>query len=375
MKILFWCEFFLPHVGGIEILVSELALSLKERGHDCEIITNKYSPNLLSYELCDGMPVHRLNFVEAMGGGPRAMHALLQQVREIREKFQPDVNHFYLSGPLVLAHLMSNHSPRIPTVTSLQTPVGKVLGSGSSVVKLLWDSTVVISPNATLISGVGRALPGLSDRLQFIPNTIRPLPSSSLLLPSPLPMDPPVLLCLGRLVAEKGFDLALRALALLEARFDHVRLIIAGAGPERESLEALVASLRLTSRVEFTGSVARENVAAVVNRSTLMIVPSRWEEPFGIVIIEAGMMGRPVVANRVGGIPGVIAEGESGLLVENENPEALARAVTSLLIDPDRLIAMGSAARRHVENRFAFRDYLASHLSCYDRAVASLQHP
>lgn len=367
MKILFWSEFYWPHVGGIEILVNELSHALGERGHAAEIITNHYSPVLPSKELCQGIPVHRIDLAGASRGGPRAMFTLLQEVREIRRRFEPSINHFFLSGPLALAHQMTNHSPRLPTVTSLQTPLDGILGGGSSVVKLLRDSEAILAPNSPLMDGIRHYLPEVAERLHRVTHSAFRFPVP----PAALPLDPPVLLCLGRLVKEKGFDLALHAFARLGPGFEQVRLIIAGEGPERGALEGLAATLDLTARVEFTGIVDREEIGALINRSTLMLVPSRWEEPFGIVCLEAGMMARPVVANRVGGIPGVIGDRVTGLLVENENPEALADAIRSLLNDPERMAAMGDSARKRAGETFGFDAYLTKHLSIYEEAVTS----
>ncbi|MEZ0388010.1 MAG: glycosyltransferase, partial [Verrucomicrobium sp.] len=77
---------------------------------------------------------------------------------------------------------------------------------------------------------------------------------------------------------------------------------------------------------------------------------------------------RPVVANRVGGIPSVVEDGETGLLVENENPAAMAQAIQTLLEDPERLRAMGQRARERAEERFGFPAYVKQHVQWYEEA-------
>ena len=178
-----------------------------------------------------------------------------------------------------------------------------------------------------------------------------------------------MLLGLGRLVPEKGFDVALRALALLPARWSQVRMMIVGDGSDRARLESLCVALGLGDRVEFCGGVPNSEVPAMVNRATLVLVPSRWQEPFGIVCLEAAMMERAVVASRVGGVPEVVEDGVSGTLVEPDRPEALAHGITALLDDPTGLVAMGRRARRLAEARFGYDQFLRNHLQWYAEAL------
>jgi glycogen(starch) synthase len=184
-------------------------------------------------------------------------------------------------------------------------------------------------------------------------------------------MEPPVLLCLGRLAAEKGFDVALRALSQLDGRWRDVRMIITGDGEERSRLEALSRELGQAKRVHFTGGIANQDVAATLNKATLVLVPSRWQEPFPIICLEAGLMARPVVASRVGGIPELVEHGETGLLVEPEKPEAVACGIEALLDNHDRMRAMGARAKRRVMERFAFEAYVAKHLEWYSAAAGA----
>lgn len=144
---------------------------------------------------------------------------------------------------------------------------------------------------------------------------------------------------------------------------------IVGDGIERSSLESLVHRLGLGERVQFHGGVSNEEIPSLVNRSTLMLLPSRWQEPFGIVCLEAMMMERAVVASRVGGVPDVVEDGASGVLVEPDRPEALALAITSSLDDPAALRAMGRRARHLAESRFGYEQFLRKHLQVYEEAI------
>ena len=366
MRILFWCEIFLPHVGGVEILVSQLARALVREGHACGILTNRHAEDLPDMEVLHGAEVHRVDFMRAVESrDPRRLHAICRQVREIRDRFAPDLHHFFLAGPLVMLLQMTNRDPTLPVVTALQAPLESVLQGGGSTLRLLRESAVVIAANRVLLQGVPAAVPETAGTIRLLPNSVH-RPATPPVEP---PWDPPVLLCLGRLVREKGFDVALRALALLPERHARVRMMIVGEGTERSALESLGLELGLSGRVEFHGRVANEEVPALVNRSTLVLLPSRWQEPFGIVCLEAAVMERAIVASRVGGVPEVVEQGVSGVLVEPEQPEAMAFAIATLLDDPLRLRAMGKNAARLAESRFGYRHFLNKHLQWYREAM------
>jgi len=174
------------------------------------------------------------------------------------------------------------------------------------------------------------------------------------LRPAPLPFEGPRLLCLGHLVPEKGFDLALKAFAIIIARFPHARLVIASGGSARPALERQVTELGLTDHVDFLGWVEFERMPALLNSVTMVLMPSRQLEGFGLVALEAALMARPVVATRVGGLPEVVLHEQTGLLVEPEDGTALAAAIAWLFAHPERATQMGQAARRRAQEVFSW---------------------
>ena len=182
--------------------------------------------------------------------------------------------------------------------------------------------------------------------------------------------DPPRLLCLGRTVREKGFDVAVAALPLIRHAFPDARLTIAGDGPDRRDLIAQAAELGLSDAIDFAGFVPPDEVADLIERSSLLLVPSRWHEPFGLVALEAAHMARPVVATRRGGLPEVVRDGETGLIVEPESPAALAGAVIGLIEAPESACAMGAAGRRLAETAFPFDRFVDEHVALYSRLAA-----
>ena len=156
-----------------------------------------------------------------------------------------------------------------------------------------------------------------------------------------IPRDAFVVAALGRLVPIKGFDLLIEALPPLAAAMPTARLLVIGDGPLRGEFERRAEALGMGPRLTITG--ARTDVPAVLTAADVLAAPSR-NEGMGRAIVEAMALGIPVVGTRVGGIPAVIVDGESGRLVDPENAAALAGALIQLALD-DRLRAkLGEAA-------------------------------
>jgi glycosyltransferase involved in cell wall biosynthesis len=150
---------------------------------------------------------------------------------------------------------------------------------------------------------------------------------------------------------EKAHEVLLAAAARLAPRHADLTFLIIGDGPRDAELRALAASLGVAGRVEFLGH--REDVPALLARADLFVLPSR-SEAFPNGAIEAMAAGLPVIASRVGGLIDLIDEGRTGLLVEPDNPAALADAIASLVESPARAAALGAAARDEVTRRYSF---------------------
>ncbi len=145
---------------------------------------------------------------------------------------------------------------------------------------------------------------------------------------------------LGRLVSDKGCDLALRALALLKQEGLHPSFTVIGDGPEMPALKHLTSQLGLTDQVDFLGTVL-EGRGKIVARHKIMVVPSIWEEPFGVVALEGIAAGCAVVASRGGGLPEAV--GPCGILFPNGDVRALAAALKGLMTNValrEQLIAL-----------------------------------
>lgn len=185
-----------------------------------------------------------------------------------------------------------------------------------------------------------------------------------------LPAAPPSpsaghILFVGRLTREKGVDLLIDALGHLARTDTRWTCTIIGDGPEAGRLRDLVRARDLSSRVDFRGWLVGAPLAAAYAEATVVAVPSRWPEPFGIVGIEAMAHGRPVVAFRVGGIPEWLDDGVTGWAVTPLDARALADRLGRVLDDPSGAAAMGEAGRARVARDFGERAHLARLLPIY----------
>jgi len=171
---------------------------------------------------------------------------------------------------------------------------------------------------------------------------------------------PPRLLTVGRLIEKKGVAFAIEAIDLLREMWPEIRYRIVGDGPLRGDLERLTDALGLRRNVQFLGALDELSVAEEMAASDIFLLPSITasdgeEEGTPTVLIEAASTGLPVVATFHAGIPDIVEDGKTGMLVPERDVEALASAITLLLADRDRSRAMGAQGRKMVLNRFDTR--------------------
>jgi glycosyltransferase involved in cell wall biosynthesis len=153
-------------------------------------------------------------------------------------------------------------------------------------------------------------------------------------------------LCVCRFYPRKRVDVLLRAAAILSGRIPELNLRIVGGGPEAGRLRKLSTSLRLDQVVDWVGNSSPEALACEYNRADIFCLPS-VQEGFGLVFLEAMAAGKPIVAANAAAVPEVVRH---GLLVEPENPEALADAILRLYSDSNLRQHLASAASQDVED-------------------------
>ena len=172
------------------------------------------------------------------------------------------------------------------------------------------------------------------------------------------------------LKAKYGPEYLIRAMEMIARQYPQTRLLVAGSGELRSQLEALTEQLGLTRNVSFLGAIEHRQVPEVLKNVDIFVMPSIREE-FGVAAVEAQAMEIPVVATRVGGIPEIVVDGETGILVEPGNSEQLVQVILTLIENPALRRQMGEQGRRHVLANYRWEDNAALMEKLYHRFVHS----
>jgi len=183
------------------------------------------------------------------------------------------------------------------------------------------------------------------------------------------------ILFVGRLVERKGVETLVRALAALTSK-RRVRLTIVGEGTREARIRSLIDALELVDRVRLTGALSDLELAAAYDRADLFVLPAVVDakgdtEGLGVVLLEALRSGVPVIGSRVGGIPDIVIDGETGWLVPPGDPRALAAAIDEALDDPREARRRVALGQRHVERHFSMPRILDAMIACYEDAIAA----
>lgn len=179
----------------------------------------------------------------------------------------------------------------------------------------------------------------------------------------------------GRFVPKKGFAYGVQAFARLAAERPHARLVIVGEGPLEHSLRELVRSLHLTERVAFTGERPSTEVAQILRASHVLLAPSvvdrLGDRESGLIVAkEASACAVPVIGTVHGGIPEIVAHGETGLLAQERDVDALAGHLFALHDDPRLRRRLGAAARAKMVAEYDNRERVRALEALYDEAIA-----
>jgi len=332
-------QFITPsQIGGAEVHVLTLCRKLAERGHEVTAVCPR--GRALTYELRE----RGIRLWAPRTTGKLDPLTLLRLAARLRRE-RVDVLHTHLSTASLLGGLAARLAgvPAVATVHGLNTRTS-----------FLYASRIIAVSNAVRQHLVGQRIP--ESRIQVVYNGIEL--SRYLHPPDPrrvraelgVPPDDFLIGAAGRLGPEKGHSYLIEATALLVARESlPVRLLIAGEGRNRSTLEETARRCGIADRVILPGF--QRDVMPYQAALDVFCLPS-LKEGLSLSALEAMALGKPVIASRVGGTPEVVVEGETGLLVEPANPEALAGALATLLRDPDRARRMGEAGRARVERLF-----------------------
>ena len=339
-KILIFTNSYMPVLGGIQTVTSQLAKGLKE---DCDIrvITNKYPKNLKHKEIIDGVHINRIFFgnfyatTNSLKGVLIRLSSYILYTLNIFKllllfyKEKPDIVNIHFPLHQIKYILLLKRIFNFKIITSFHghdvlrwLETSKNSSFYKDQLKLLTVSDQVTACSNYLARVVETTY---NLRAQIVKtvyngtNLVKPFKNEAI-------DNLPYVFAFGRLEYHKGFDLIIEAFSKM--KHDGMHLIIAGSGTSEADLKKLVNNLNLTEQVKFIGRIGKTGIDSYTQNALCNVIPSR-REPFGIVVLEAIASGRPVLATNVGGVPEILKK-EFGLLVE-PNVEDLAKGLKELL--------------------------------------------
>lgn len=270
-------------------------------------------------------------------------------VRALAQKFAPDVCHTHYVSSYGIVGMLAGLRPRVASIWGSDvytTPfrsvvhrlaIHSVLRTANTVLSTSW---VMREQGLRICRRDMRVVPFGIDINRFVPPATSREPGRPVVIGTVKSLEP-----------KYGIDVLIEAFAIVRQEFGSLnpQLLIAGGGTRRAEYESLVDRLGLRDTVTFTGSIEYSKVHEVHQQLDIAVFPSVEDsESFGVSVIEAQACARPVIVSRVGGLPEVIGEGRTGLVVPPRDKVALARAIGTLLEDPQRARALGEAGRAHV---------------------------
>lgn len=246
-------------------------------------------------------------------------------------------------------------------------PGGKPLSHYPIGLKLILStSDCIVAPSLAYLVDVGKIFPSLKYKGQVIHNGVNVIEMSRNSGKIKRELGNPYILCIAAQNEKKGVDILIHAFSKLSMRNSAIQLLIVGDGPLKSQHEELTKAYGLQTRIRFLGERVRSDIVEILNGCELLVLPSK-SEPFGIVIVEAMACRKPVVATMVGGIPEIIDNGKSGILVEAGDSRSLYNAICLILENKDLRESLAKEGYDKVRRSFMFEHTGAKYESLFSR--------
>ena len=379
--------------GGLGRHVHGLAEALAADGHDVTVISQAM-PGVAGEDEAGGARIIRAEanapsddfaaWVSALN------HAQIARAAELLNDWRPDVVHAHdwLAAEAGTTLAWRFGCPLVATIHAteaglwngwLTTPLS--LARHDTEAWLVHSAARTIVCSAAMKAEVSNAFGVDPAELTEVPNAVDPPAWQStpdqrhaMRVRMSIADGDPLVVLAGRIEWEKGGDVAVRALPHIRHRHGGTQLVLAGSGSQRSSLTELATEHDVAGAVHFAGHLDEGELAALLGAADVALVPSSYE-PFGMVALEASASGTPVIAGAAGGLPEVVASGETGLLVPPRDPAALADAVVQLLEDPGYGTRLVEAAQREIAKRFVWPLVARETEKVYGEAIAEPRPP
>jgi len=371
-------SWFPPRPGGVGRVVYDLSYALSRHGVEVHLIVP--SGGVQDEENNGDVKIHRV------GGGPQGVKGFAsfcwnsyRKILRVCKDFDIDVVHGQIADG-VLWSLRRNR----PYVVTIHGVIADELGRvgdfrsfrylrkmfGYPILARLEKLNADNSDIVTTVSGYSKEM--IAKHYRILPRKIRLIPNGVKVEPFDLPRDgvneKQTILCVGEITARKGFQFLFLALPHILTVHPDVQLVMIGEGPEKSRLMELSQRLGVQDKVKFLGHVIRESLIQQYERSSVFCLPS-LHEACGIVLLEAMVSGKPVVSTSVGGVPEVVKDGETGVLVPPQNVAALAEAINTLLSDDSLRRRLGENAKEYVQRNFSWRNCAQQYIDLYKQVL------
>lgn len=343
--------------GGAEVVAGALALAAAREGHDSRLAS------------APGFRVAALEGVEHLpvpldSRRPADLARAVRALRAVARDQRPDVVHAHNPKASLAARLALG--PGVPLVTTMHGVPARNLAGATGLLRRTSDRVIAVSSYVAAQLEV-YGFPG--DRIDVVENAIEAPPHHDRAVARAelgLAPDAFVALCAARMVDQKRHDLLVEAWGRTARLTPTSVLLLAGDGPHRAAVEEAVAQHRLMDRVRLLGE--RTDVPRLLGASDVLVLPTEWEG-LPISLLEAMMLGVPVVVSRVGGV--VESLGSAVHLVEPGSAGALTAALDALATDLSGRRALGHRGRTLAEHRFAMEPMLARHREIHAQLAGS----
>jgi glycosyltransferase involved in cell wall biosynthesis len=373
LRIVLVSDYYFPHVGGgVERVVEELAHNFVKFGHEVRVVT--FNPDgWPSKERIDGVEIVRIPSVnlEPMVGVPAALNTSLG----MRRLFE-DADVIHTHNIFFLLSILSFLSrPKAPIITTMHVGSLSNLTGFTGAVGRVYERTVgqyilrrsravtAVSPSvAEHAANIGAGAP-----VHIIPNSVDVERFRPAAAPDGEPEDDRSVLFLGRLSRNKGPQYLVEAIPHVLSEIPEASFAFVGDGPMRTSLARRMETLGLNGNVRIHGKVP--DVVPVLQRAGVVVRPS-LTEGMPLAVMEAMACGRPILAARVGGTADLILDGETGMLFEPRNVEALANGLIRVLADRKQAAAMGRRAREWAERQMTWERVSRTYEQLYEEVAS-----
>jgi glycosyltransferase involved in cell wall biosynthesis len=382
MNIAIFPSAFYPSLGGVEELVRQLAHQLKRDGHKVMIATNRWPKSIPGHEDVEGLDVHRYvcrvpeHTWRQMGGallyGPGTLRSVCADLRA----FDAEVVHVQCVSSSAYYAMNAARRLKLPFVATLQGELtmdaSRVFQRSRFAQKLMRNvlttaDAVTGCSEHTLAEGASFFGKPFGSRGRAVPNGVL----CSDFQAEPFPHPRPYIFAIGRHAPQKGFDNLFTAFARIvqDPRNAEMHdLLIAGEGPETETLQKLACELRLGDRLKFVGRKNHAEAVALFLGCSFFVLSSRADEGLPVVSVEALAAGAPIVATCSGGTPEAVQNGVNGLIVPKDDVDALEAGMRNMASDPalrQRMRAANVIRAREYDWSSVARQYV----SVYEQAI------